>query len=143
MTIERFLNHIYYSFQSLDRPFSISPNEFREGNKTEIMAGSIMGLTAVGYLVGVIWIIPSLLMIHYHLTIPKEYIALISFVTIVPCLSYFTYRYFNNGLFTKYYDEFSQDPNYSKWKWHSIACFVVLGAAVFFCSAIYLISMVT
>ena len=50
MTIERFLNHIYYSFAAIDRTFSYSI-DYRKENNTVLVAGMIMCFSLGGYVV--------------------------------------------------------------------------------------------
>ena len=57
MKVERFLNHIYYSFAAFDRMFSFSSLEYRDGNDMDIIASKLMGLSIVGYLTGLLYVL--------------------------------------------------------------------------------------
>jgi hypothetical protein len=132
MKVERFLNHIYYSFAAFDRMFSFSSLEYRDGNDMDIIASKLMGLSIVGYLTGLLYVLILLpiRMLGVHIIKLKAFLLIAPFLLVG--LSLLLSKFFATSVYTRYFKEFREDQNYDSLLWNMIAVlFFVGGVSIF------------
>lgn len=132
MTIERFLNHIYYSFATIDRKLSLSTLESREGNDMDIMASKLMGLALVGYLTGLLYllIILPVRVVGVHIERLNAFLLIAPFLLVG--LSLMLSKFFAKSVYTRYFKEFREDKDYDSFTWNILSVlFFVGGGAIF------------
>ena len=132
MTIERFLNHIYYSFAAIDRKLSFSTLESREGNDMDIMASKLMGLALVGYLTGLLYllIILPVRVVGVHIERLNAFLLIAPFLLVG--LSLMLSKFFTKSVYTRYFKEFREDKDYDSFTWNILSIlFFVGGGAIF------------
>ena len=139
MTIERFLNHIYYSFAAIDRKLSYSTLESREGNDTDIMASKLMGLALVGYLTGLLYllIILPVRVVGVHIERLNAFLLIAPFLLVG--LSLMLSKFFAKSVYTRYFKEFREDKDYDSFTWNILSIlFFVGGGAIFLFVALHI-----
>lgn len=124
MTIERFLNHIYYSFAAIDRTFSYSI-DYRKEDNTVLVAGMIMCFSLGGYVVAAFYTVVLFPMHLLGIFFSSQKELLMSFVVggilLGPLM-----KSFNN--YDRYFMEFRSNPNYKKRLWNVVASvFCIIG----------------
>lgn len=132
MTIERFLNHIYYSFAAIDRKLSYSTLESREGNDMDIMASKLMGFALVGYLTGLLYllIILPVRVVGVHIERLNAFLLIAPFLLVG--LSLMLSKFFAESVYTRYFKEFREDKDYDSFTWNVLSIlFFVGGGAIF------------
>ena len=132
MTIERFLNHIYYSFAAIDRKLSYSTLESHEGNDMDIMASKLMGLALVGYLTGLLYllIILPVRVVGVHIERLNAFLLIAPFLLVG--LSLMLSKFFAKSVYTRYFKEFREDKDYDSFTWNILSIlFFVGGGAIF------------
>ena len=114
MTIERFLNHIYYSFAAIDRRFeNIFYDGFlREGDDLDSIASKLMAFS-IGS--------PA-----------KTIIAVFVVAFLFLALSFILGNYFAPPVYRRYYKEFCGNKDYDSFTWNILSIlFFVGGGAIF------------
>ena len=116
MTIERFLNHIYYSFAAIDRRFENifydGLSHLREGDDLDSIASKLMAFS-IGS--------PA-----------KTIIAVLVVAFLFLALSFILGKYFAPPVYRRYYKEFSGNKDYDSFTWNILSIlFFVGGGAIF------------
>lgn len=134
MNIERFLNHIYYSYTSVERFFSLSS----DGSNDTNLADTLMSFCWGGYMTGVIFLFIFLPAHLLGIVFPKMIWGIMLVLPIVISLSFFLSRFFPPPIYNRYYKEFvSGEEDFVTW--HIIAYLLLIGAALIFTASVILI----
>ena len=134
MTIERFLNHIYYSFAAIDRRFeNIFYDGFlREGDDLDSIASKLMAFSLGGYLIGLVYVFILLPIRLLGYTPAKTIIAVLVVAFLFLALSFILGKYFAPPVYRRYYMEFSGNKDYDSFTWNILSIlFFVGGGAIF------------
>lgn len=137
MTIERFLNHIYYSFAAIDRKLSYSTLESREGNYMDIMASKLMGLALVGYLTGLLYLFILLPVRVFGVHIEKLNAFLLIAPFLLVGLALMLSKFFAKSVYTRYFKEFREDKDYDNLTWNILSILFFVGGGVVFIFVVF------
>ena len=137
MNLERFLNHIYYSFSSLERFFSLSS----DGRNHTTMADFLMSFCWVGFVTAVLFLILFFPAQVFKITIPhtQGILKIILPITIGVSLAFFLGRFFDPQIYDKYYDEFISETN-GHLTWQIVAYLLLIGSGISVMVSIYYFS---
>ena len=136
MTIERFLNHIYYSFAAIDRRFENifydGLSHLREGDDLDSIASKLMAFSLGGYLIGLMYVFILLPIRLLGYTPAKTIIAVLVVAFLFLALSFILGKYFAPPVYRRYYKEFSGNKDYDSFTWNILSIlFFVGGGAIF------------
>jgi uncharacterized protein HemY len=112
--------------------FSFSSLEYRDGNDMDIIASKLMGLSIVGYLTGLLYVLILLpiRMLGVHIIKLKAFLLIAPFLLVG--LSLLLSKFFATSVYTRYFKEFREDQNYDSLLWNMIAVlFFVGGVSIF------------
>lgn len=129
MTIEKFVNHIYYSYASIDRFLTFNPADIETRDDAAYTATMTLSFALSGYIIGLLYIICQVLCYVSVLRWNKNTlfaIAVISALILPFCL-----RIVRNDVYKKYFSEFRNNPHYNHIQWHIISTiFFVIGISI-------------
>lgn len=118
MTVERFLNHLYYSYAGLNRTlFNDAPYE-RNGVAQDSFAGLIFTATLGRYTIATLYFLIICPMHLAGLQFSDKTGLIVAAIVSFPILSLVNST-FIGPVYNSYFKEFSEDKNYnsSKWNW--------------------------
>lgn len=125
-----FIYHIYYSFYGLDRTLKV-PNE-RHGFYTPILADDILGTTLFGYIIGCIYylVTPITFLFHIDRSV-SQVIGCIAIAFSVFLFFLIWRKVVDYDVYSVYFEEYDNDPDYPHKTWNVIAFFIFIIAIIF------------
>jgi hypothetical protein len=129
MKIEKFVNHIYYSYASIDRFITFNSIDIGAKENAVYTATTTLSIALSGYIIGLLYTICQLFCYVSDLRWSKNIlfsIAIFSALILPLCL-----RMVKNDIYKKYFSEFRNNPNYKHIQWHIISIlFFAIGVSV-------------
>ena len=129
MKIEKFINHIYYSYASFDRFITYNPIDIEARENAVYTATTTLSIALSGYIIGSLYIICQVLC--YIFDLKWNRIALFVIATFSALILPLCLRMVNSDIYTRYFSEFRNNPHYKHFQWHIISIiFFVTGALI-------------
>ena len=129
MTIERFINHIFYSYASFDRFITFNPIDIEARESACYTATTTLSIALSGYILGFLYIICQILCYISDLRWNKN--ALFGIAIISALILPFCLRIVKNDVYKTYFSEFRNNPHYKHIQWHIISIlFFAIGVSV-------------
>ena len=129
MTVERFINHVYYSYASVDRLLTYNPVSIEARENAVYTATLTLSVALSGYILGMLYLICQIVIQMSDLTWNRNMlfvIAIISALVLPFCL-----RLVKNEVYKKYFREFRNNPHYNHILWNSISfLFFAIGISI-------------
>ena len=129
MTVERFINHVYYSYASVDRLLTYNPVSIEARENAVYTATMTLSIALSGYILGMLYVICLFLIQIMGISWNRNMlfvIAIVSALTLPFCL-----RLVRNEVYKKYFREFRNDPHYNHILWHIISfLFFAIGISI-------------
>lgn len=132
MSIERFLNHIYYSYAAIDRMLSFNPINPHRMKNQDIVASKLMGLAIAGYMIGLLYLLIICPMRLFGIYIVKLDAFLLISPLLVLGLGFTLGKFLAPPVYTKYFKEFRENNDYDTLTWNLIAILFFIGSMGFF-----------
>jgi hypothetical protein len=129
MTVKRFINHVYYSYASVDRLLTYNPVSIEARENAVYTATMTLSIALSGYILGMLYVICLLLIQISDLSWNRNMlfvIAIISALVLSFCL-----RTVKSDVYKKYFREFRNNPHYNHILWHIISfLFFAIGISI-------------
>jgi hypothetical protein len=129
MTIVKFINHIYFSYASVDRFLTHNPVNIEAKEDAAYTATMTLSFALSGYIMGILYLICHIFILMLDLKWNRNMllaIAIISGLILPLCL-----RTVKNEVYKKYFHEFRNSPHYNHFQWHIISIiFFIIGVSI-------------
>jgi hypothetical protein len=129
MTIVKFINHIYFSYASVDRFLTFNPVNIEAKENAAYTATMTLSFALSGYIMGMLYLICQLFIQMSDLKWNRNVllaIAIISGLILPLCL-----KTVKNEIYKKYCNEFRNSPHYNHFQWHIISIvFFIIGVSI-------------
>ena len=129
MTVERFINHVYYSYASVDRLLTYNPVSIEARENAVYTATMTLSIALSGYILGMLYVICLLLIQILGISWNRNMLFLIAIISAL-VLS-FCLRTVKSDVYKKYFREFRNNPHYNHILWHIISfLFFAIGISI-------------